>query len=220
MLGGGAAYGTVRARRWLILPLCLALGACAPLRPVRNQSGYIEAAVAPGDSVSIETREGRSLRIRVAAVEAGEIHGERGERVAVADIESLSVRTWGQVRQPCGGDRKLGCSVPLPLAVASIYHDHYRVRFEQACIQHDFCYRHGYATYGRDRDSCDERFRQEMEAECEAHKGGGSDALVGGVDWFTQGATCRMAASQFYAAVRRFGADAFHTDESTVCEYE
>jgi hypothetical protein len=203
----------------LLTLLLVALAACAPARPVRNHPTYIAAAIAPGDSVRIETREGRVLSFRVAAVGDDEIVGEGGERVAMAEIDSLSVRAWGQMTQPCADGRPLGCSVPLPVSVASVYHDHFRVRFEQACIQHDFCYRHGHATYGYDRQHCDERFLADMEAECDLARFG-TDWIVGSVDRLSQGAACRSAAAQFYDAVRRFGEQAFHTSDSTVCEYE
>jgi hypothetical protein len=109
--------------------------------------------------------------------------------------------------------------VPLPVATASVYHDHYRVRFEPACIQHDFCYRHGHATYGYDRRRCDERFRADMETECES-PAFGTDWIVGSIDKLSQGAACRSAAAQFYDAVRRFGEKAFRTTDGTVCKYE
>ncbi len=208
-----------RRRRLALAMLCAALAACAPARPVRNHPTYIAAALAPGDSVRIETRGGDVMRFRVAAVDGDEVVGEGGERVAMADIDQLSVRSWGQVGQPCADGRPLGCSVPLPVAAASVYHDHYRVRFEQACIQHDFCYRHGQATYGYDRGHCDERFLADMEAECES-PAFGTDWIVGSIDKLSQGAACRSAAAQFYEAVRRFGEKAFRTTDSTVCAYE
>jgi hypothetical protein len=31
-------------------------------------------------------------------------------------------------------------------------------KFHAACAQHDYCYRYGYATYGRSKDDCDKRF--------------------------------------------------------------
>jgi hypothetical protein len=221
--GAADALDTIRplrrCHRLVLTAIWIGLAACAPTRPVRTHPAYIAAAVAIGDSVRVETRDGDVMRFRVAGVADDEIVGANGERVLIADIESLSVRSWSRVNQPCGEGRSMGCSVPLPVAVISVFHDHYRVRFEQACIQHDFCYRHGLATYGYDRADCDERFLTDMEAECETGRFG-TDVLVGGADLLSRGEVCRSAARQFYDAVRAYGEQAFRREESTVCRYQ
>ena len=85
--------------------------------------------------------------------------------------------------------------------------------FHKACVEHDYCYRHGYATYGLDQRYCDNRFYGDMMEEC-GSAGGGILGLTD-VDGLAERAKCRLAADQFYAAVQRYGSKAFRTTGST-----
>ena len=81
-----------------------------------------------------------------------------------------------------------------------------------ACVTHDFCYRHGFATYGLAREQCDAEFLQDMKQACGGFGGlGRLDAKEYGI--------CQLAASQTYETVRRKGEPHFRTTGSTYCEY-
>jgi len=62
------------------------------------------------------------------------------------------------------GGRSLDCSIPSWADVAfrspSNSLSDVRLRFRQACVIHDFCYRHGFATYGYSQNDCDMMLQQ------------------------------------------------------------
>ncbi|SAK53836.1 hypothetical protein AWB77_01472 [Caballeronia fortuita] len=62
------------------------------------------------------------------------------------------------------GGRSLDCSIPSWADVAfrtpSNSLSDVRLRFRQACVNHDFCYRHGFATYGYSQNDCDMMLQQ------------------------------------------------------------
>jgi len=193
----------------------------APEQPVPAHPDYIAAAIDPDDEVLVETTDGRELRMVVAAVEPDAIVGTDGTRVAIADISELSVRSWSDPEHPCGAGQPVGCSIPEVIVDISRYHEEFSDRFHPSCVRHDYCYRHGYATYGYDQRYCDERFYADMQAQC----GGGSMVIktlesLADVDKIADGAKCRFAADQFYEAVRRHRQKAFRTTTSTACEFD
>lgn len=195
------------------LLIAILMSACAPARPVKPYANHIQAGIEPGDRVELVTMDGRELEFVVTRVTAATISGDAVE-VAMADIARISKRGWAQPEQPCGAGIAVGCSVPLELIVASDFHAEYAKRFENICAEHDFCYRHGFATYGFDRETCDAMFAAAMRAEC------APDWSLAGVWKVESVADCELAAEQMYTAVRRFGEKHFRTSTSTYCEYD
>ncbi|MFJ2683346.1 hypothetical protein ACIOYV_06355 [Pseudomonas sp. NPDC087342] len=58
-----------------------------------------------------------------------------------------------------GRGQGLNCSIPQPLKSLAFERKvdgaSVGLRFRQSCVMHDFCYRHGYATYGYTQADCD-----------------------------------------------------------------
>ena len=211
-------------RTWLIaftLAGCIAGCSYAPEKEVPPHPDYVAAAIDPEDVVEIETTDGREIELVVAAVEPDALVGTDGQRVSIADISRLSVRSWSDPEHPCGAGEPVGCSIPEIIVGLSDYHAEFGERFRPSCEQHDYCYRHGYATYGFDQRTCDDRFYADMKAQC----GGGSTLMktlesIADVEKIADGAKCRFAADQFYEAVRQHGHKAYRTTTSTVCEFD
>jgi hypothetical protein len=116
----------------------------------------------------------------------------------------------------CGSSDILSCSVYAVIGdvrdpARKIYSD----KFHAACAYHDWCYRFGYATYGRSKEACDKMFLAQMENICEQ------------IDWRTvlepgiSAAECRTAAKTFYGAVTlsEKAAAAFQKG-TTQCQYD
>jgi hypothetical protein len=198
------------------------LGACgyAPEQEVMPHPDYIAAAVEPGDEVSVETVDGRQLELVVAEVTGDAVIGIDGRRVAIADIRRLTLRSWSEPEHPCGAGEPVGCSIPAVVTEVSSYHAEYGEQFRPACVRHDYCYRHGHATYGYDQRSCDERFYADMKSRCGDGLATVTLEALADTDKLAEGAKCRFAADQFYEAVRRHGHKAFRTTTSTVCEFD
>lgn len=76
-----------------------------------------------------------------------------------------------------------------------------------ASLRHDFCYGHGAATYGFDRDVCDRNMMADMQRIClnvnAANEGG-----------------CQMRAGLAYLAVHWFGGDVISNNVPMQCDYE
>jgi hypothetical protein len=90
--------------------------------------------------------------------------------------------------------------------------------FEDACLTHDLCYRHGATTYGYEKAKCDEDFFVDMDAVCR-----GEFHII---DLLTLGlsrVSCNVMKRAMYAAVSRSGraVEAFNTAaEGTCCRYD
>jgi hypothetical protein len=68
------------------------LTGCVSLYPVQLRDGAIpRGQVNVGDRVRVETRGGESLTFEVTGVENGVVTGDKGERVAAADMQTLEV---------------------------------------------------------------------------------------------------------------------------------
>jgi len=113
---------------------------------------------------------------------------------------------------PCGASLPVGCSIPTAVLVLLEPYEEQAAKFHGACVIHDFCYRHGVATYGLSRGECDDEFYANMKAACSG---------VGKIGFLDpEGfATCQLAALETYKAVRKHGEKHFQTTTSTVCEY-
>ena len=183
----------------------------APKHEVRPKPEYIQAGVEAGDKVEIETVDGRKIEMRVIAVEGDALVGE-SERIAFADIETLVKRSWTEPAHPCGGSDPVGCSIPEVLTALSTDFEKQAGKFHPSCVQHDFCYRHGYTTYGLTREQCDRAFYDDMRKRC------GEGGLLAVLD-LKDASACRIAAKQLYEGVRRYGEKAYLKGASTYCEY-
>ena len=193
----------------------------APEKEIPPQPDFVAAAVAPDDVVSIETVDGAVIELTVAAIEPEAVVGTDGRRIPYADISRLTVRSWTEPEHPCGAGEPVGCSLPELITAVSTYHEEFSDRFRPSCVRHDYCYRHGHATYGYDQRACDDRFYADMKAQCDDGSGV-MKALesLADVEKIADGAKCRFSADQFYEAVRQHGHKAFRTATSTVCEFE
>jgi len=204
---------TIAARLMTVLVLSAAIAACsyAPLQDIRVKPEFIKAGVQPGDTVEIETKDGKTRKFVVTSVSATVIEGE-DNRVPLSDIQKIGVRSWQEPGHPCGAGEPVGCSVPEVLLVLVDYYEEQANRFHKACVTHDFCYRHGYATYGTERAACDDVFYQEMQDEC------GSFGALSVLD-VKQYSLCQLTAKQTFEAVRRYGEPAYRSATSSYCEY-
>jgi hypothetical protein len=191
----------------------LSLAACSvtPGHDIRPTPDYIRAGVKVGDTLEIETKDGRSIGMVVTEVRASAIASD-SEVIDFADIASITKRSWQAPEHPCGGGRPVGCSIPEVVLVLS--HDYKRQagKFQPACVMHDFCYRHGFATYGEDRAACDDDFLAAMKSACSSL---GPLSMLDAKEF----AICQAAALQTFDAVRRYGEPHFLKVGSSYCEY-
>ncbi len=193
--------------------VALSLTACGvtPRHEIPPKPAFIRAGVEPGDTVEIETKDGRELEVLVTEVRTSSIVGEH-DTVDFRDIASIAKRSWTPPRHPCGGGEPLGCSIPEVVLVLSDDYKRQADKFAPACRSHDFCYRHGYATYGIERSSCDDDFYEDMQAACASL---GPLSVLDAKEF----AICQAAAAQTAEAVRRYGEPHFRTATSSYCEY-
>ena len=198
----------------LILVLCTALlSSCSitPRHDIMPRPEHIRAGVTGGDTVEIETRDGRKRTVTVVDVTATAIVTET-ERIDFADVVAIAKRSWQAPDHPCGAGQPVGCSIPEVVLALSDDYERQAEKFTAACKVHDFCYRHGYATYGESRESCDDRFYADMKDACRPM---GALSLLDPKEF----SICQAAALQTFEAVRRYGEPHFRTATSSVCVY-
>lgn len=203
------------------LCLLLTLTACAPaMHTVKPLPDFVQVGLAAGDTVTVTTHDGRQYEVVIEEVRR-DVLVSADQEFVLADIADIKKHGGPRPPSPCGGDKPLGCSVPLLVSLTSEAHGHYQDTFYDACAQHDYCYRHGYASYGQDRDACDAAFLEDMLALCpkepDSNLGKMFDVLSDSLD---SRHTCERVADDYHAAVRRFGKDRFETANSTYCEYD
>lgn len=205
---------------WLLISLTLVTGACMPAHNVKPLPDFVETGIEPGDQVIVTTKDGRTARFVVTDVRDETLFGE-GERIPISDIAVLKKRSWSRPASPCGGEKPLGCSLPVAVSVASESHAHYREEFHDACAEHDYCYRHGYRTYGVTREECDLRFLADMRNLCPPPAGNVVAKTLQVLDDSVESRrTCLAVADSFYLAVSEFGEGNFEIEGSTYCEYD
>lgn len=211
-----------KSRRLVLITLAASLfcacASVAPMKEVRPEPIFIEAAVEADDEVAIRTTDGRESSFVVASIENDTIIGVDGQRIPFADIEKISIRSWSEPKHPCGAGEPVGCSIPEVITAASKYFETYGDYFYPACAEHDYCYRHGSATYGLTQAYCDDRFYGDMMELCD--EAGGGIFGITDLDGLAEKAKCRLAADQFYSAVQKYGYKAFRTTTSTYCEFD
>lgn len=183
----------------------------APKQEIKAKPSYIQAGVQSGDTVEIETVHGDKITFEVKDVTSDAVIGEL-QRIPFDEIVAISKRSWHEPTHPCASAQPLGCSIPEVVLAIDLYKEQ-TDKFHGSCVEHDLCYRNGYATYGIDRETCDAEFYDNMKSDC---NGGGG---IGVLDPTKYG-ICQLAASQTYEAVRRYGEDAYRTTTSSYCEYK
>ena len=202
--------------QFLFLSSALLLLACTPTRlhTVRPIPDFVTLAIKPGDKVQLQTFAGERVKFQVSHVDAQSISSPE-RRFLLNEIDELSVRSRYLPNYPCGGgERALGCSVPGSVNffdfAASFFkrglswHSAHARTFYDACVQHDFCYRHGYKTYGHAKEYCDAEFYNNMIESCDP------------ID-----VACKAAAKEFSWAVREHAEEgAFLEETSTECRYD
>ncbi len=205
---------------WAIAKLSIAYGMIAallisaygcshvvPSHDIRAKPAYIQAGVQSGDLVEITTKEGNYRDFVVKDVGTDAIEGP-SENIRFNEIESIVKRSWKEPAHPCGGGVPVGCSIPEVVLLLSGDYKRQAEKFHPACVTHDFCYRHGVATYGVTRDECDTAFYSDMKKACKGW--GGLDLLD--IQAFGK---CQLAASQTSEVVRRRGEKHFQSTTST-----
>ncbi|MFK8016531.1 MAG: hypothetical protein AB8G17_13950 [Gammaproteobacteria bacterium] len=197
------------------------LTACAPtLHTVKPLPNFVEVGLQRGDKVTVTTKQGTRQTFVITKIQDDVLIGPDA-RVSLADLVDIKKHAGERPASPCGGAEPLGCSVPWLIALASDDHRVYGDSFYDACAQHDYCYRHGFASYGRDRDACDREFLEDMLGLCPQAATSSFGKIVEAFDDTAEGRrTCVEMANQFHAAVRRFGEDRFETTGSSYCEYD
>ncbi|WP_336284007.1 hypothetical protein [Citrobacter arsenatis] len=116
----------------------------------------------------------------------------------------------------------LNCSIP-PLANRisfkhSVDGSDISLRFRQACVIHDFCYRHGYATYGYTQADCDTQLQQSAFRLCRQFQERKGNTLT---DVRTMYSSCEQEAKTVLLGVSLKGAGSFHDrTRSTYFEYD
>ncbi|MEM7276772.1 MAG: hypothetical protein AAF385_01495 [Pseudomonadota bacterium] len=203
-----------------IVALLTVIAACAPTHTIKPLPDFVSTGLEASDKVTVTTNGGEVHTFEVREVRGNLLIGE-DIQFDLRKLASIKKHAWSRPDSPCGGEKPLGCSVPFLVAIASESHAHYEEKFYDACAQHDYCYRHGYASYGTDRESCDENFLVDMQALCPqaAVTGVGKvfEALDGSLD---SRHTCLGVAKDYYGAVRRYGEKKFLTETSTFCAYD
>jgi hypothetical protein len=190
-----------------------------PTHTVKPLPDFVSKAIQPGDKVIVTTKAGETIEFVVNEV-TNELLIGQNHRVAFTDIVTLKKVSWKRPPSPCGGDRTLGCSVPLLVSLSSEVHAHYGRHFYDACAQHDYCYRHGFRTYGFDRGACDAEFLQNMLNLCPEPSRSTFGKFLDVMNTEVNSRiTCISTADEFHAVVQGFGESNFRTDTSTLCEY-
>ena len=139
--------------------------ACTPTHNVKPLPNFVQVGLEPGDRVTVTTHDGETHDLVITEIRGDVLVGGDAE-FALQHIASIKKHAWKRPESPCGGEKPLGCSLPLLVSVASETHRHYQEKFYDACAQHDYCYRHGFASYGMDRKGCDDAFLTDMQNSC------------------------------------------------------
>jgi hypothetical protein len=202
-------------QRTLCMLLALAfLPGCAQWWQVRPYSDFIGAEIKPGDELRIETREGVRSKLVVVAVKDDRIIGEN-QTILLTDIVQLEKHSQSPPANPCSPQIPLGCSIPQWAQALHDSQTRFKEYFYPSCEQHDYCYRHGAATYGMSKNTCDSEFLLDMQAQC--HPDNITELLQLAGNGYT---TCGAVALEFYLAVQKYGASRFKTTTSSYCEYD
>lgn len=199
----------------VLLSFLALLSACTQWQQVRPYTDFVNAEIRPGDELRIETRDGARSKFVVLGVRDDRIIGE-SQTIFLKDIVLLEKNSETPPANPCSPQVPLGCSVPQWAALLHGSQAHYQEHFYPSCEQHDYCYRHGAATYGMSRTSCDYQFLQDMQAQCHPDHIVKLALAASSSDY----STCNAVAMEFYLAVQKYGVNRFKSTASTYCEYD
>lgn len=186
-------------------------GRATPSHSIPVRQDYIEAGIQAGDTIEVTMVDGEMKTFEVVEVRSNAIVGSNGV-IPISDVESIVKRSWAAPGHPCGANEAVGCSIPEVVLLLSDDYSEQAGKFHPACVTHDFCYRHGDATYGDTREQCDKAFLEDMKEAC----GGTSLFRLLDAKAFS---LCRLAADQTYEAVRRNGEPHFRISTSSYCEF-
>ncbi|MFK3843386.1 hypothetical protein [Serratia sp. NPDC087055] len=119
----------------------------------------------------------------------------------------------------------LNCSIPELVKKAVFKREKngsdISLRFRQACVMHDFCYRHGYATYRYSQADCDTQLQQSAYRLCrQIHNQ--NDTTQAEINTpLLMYTACEKEAKEILLGVTLGGAGSFHDkDSSTYFEYD
>ncbi len=111
----------------------------------------------------------------------------------------------------CGNGEPLECSTPWFVGFVSDTLLNYTTTFKPACVNHDYCYRHGFCTYGKDRENCDEEFLEQMQRICRDNNSILSSEYL----------RCIRNAVLYYSGVRLLGRPYFLTNQNcSICHFQ
>jgi len=209
-------FGNLRYLRLfaLVAVVVLLTPSCAEWWQVRPYPEFVTAEVKPGDKVRLETIDGESDKFQVSYVRYGSIEGE-GRSVLLRDIAKLEKLSKVPPANPCSPQVPLGCSVPDWAQLLHESQRHFQEYFYPSCEQHDYCYRHGAATYGKSKNACDSEFLLDMQAQCNPEDFIDMLALAG-----DRQIECAAVTIEFYMAVQKYGVNRYQSAKSTYCEYD
>ena len=192
---------------------------CVPKQTIKPLENFVQVGLEPGDTITAITHSGETHKFEIKEIRGDILIGEDIQLV-LKNLKSIEKHAWSKPKSPCGGEKPLGCSIPLLVSLASDSHNHYNGTFYNACAQHDYCYRHGKATYGTNRESCDDEFLLDMQNLCPDAAGSKIGKVLQTLDDSVGSRrTCLSVAKDFYSAVSRYGEDKYQTTNSSYCEY-
>jgi len=198
----------------VIIMAAIAACACARIAPSHEipvKPDHINAGIEAGDTVEITTKDGETRKFVVKEVGTSSIEGP-SETIPFSEISKLVKRSFEAPTHPCAVGVEVGCSIPEVVLLLSSEYKEQAEKFHPACVTHDFCYRHGFATYGATRDECDNTFYDNMKTAC-----GGTFGFI--VVDFEQSAICNLAARQTFNVVRTHGEKHYKSTGGSYCEY-
>lgn len=97
----------------------------------------------------------------------------------------------------------LGCSVPtfvnklMPM-IGYRGFTQWQTDFNDSCVRHDYCYRCSSCTYGKQKQQCDQDFRNDMNSTCYKYENNSLAKTI-----------CHKNSTLFYWAVKLFGGRSF-----------
>lgn len=198
---------------FFLFPLFL-LYSCAQWWQVRPYPDFISAEIKSGDQLRIETSDGIEHKVVVIHVLNDRIVGEN-QVVMFNDIVTLEKYSKTSPANACNPSQALGCSLPQWASYLHETQSKYKDYFYPSCEQHDYCYRHGAATYSLSQGSCDSNFLLDMQKQC-SPADMGTFLLNVNLDY----AECNTIAMEFYSIVKTYGARHYKSTNSSYCEYD
>lgn len=171
------------------------------LEPLRCEIGHTENLNCSTEKLNRAPEYPPPAQSFIAAVDVRAIVGGRGEGLSCSIPSPLASLFFPPPSTPSGIMR----ASPIGL------------HFRQACVLHDYCYRHGLATYGYRQPDCDALLYDNAFRACSAiyidrNKSASTDTTI---------SYCRREAALVFFGVTKFGGKAFRSEgESTFFEFD